>query len=145
MAEQEPARTPQFDRDAIGHTLQAPPTPVADVAFGRGEGFALRDGQTHLEVFPESGVTRLTGVDLRVELFRSPPPVVQGAEVLLAVGNRDDTSVEATLSVAHTGGVIFTYVAEAPESPQPAEPAATGVDVPENPESGGGGRPAVAA
>jgi hypothetical protein len=115
------------------------------VAYGHGEQFALRDGRTRLEVFPESGVTRLTGANLRVELFRSSPPVVRGEEVQLALGTREDASVEATLSVAPTGGVLFTYVAEVAETPQTGERASTGGHVAASRESGGAEQPAVTA
>src|SRR5512144_2305794 len=70
MAEHEPQSAP-IDEDAIAEVLGTRSATVRDVAYGEGHQFSLGRGDARLEVFPRTGVTRLTASDVRVELFGS--------------------------------------------------------------------------
>lgn len=64
MAEQE-RHNPHFDEKAMGEVLGTRPATVRDVAYGEGHLYSAGRGTTRLEIFPRSGVTRLTAADIR--------------------------------------------------------------------------------
>ncbi len=70
----------EFDAAVVGQALGTEPRTTRDVAHGDGE--ALNVGDTTLEVYRESGVTRVTTPDARVELFRVPSYSVSGERVV---------------------------------------------------------------
>ncbi len=111
-----------FDGQAIGDALRTRPATVRDVAYGEGQLFSAGHGAARLEVFPRSGVTRLTAQDMCVELFGNAIAAVSQTGVEF---HRSQPGQEASLTVIPGGGVVFTFVAGAertsPASPPPAE------------------------
>jgi hypothetical protein len=113
MAEDE-RRIAQPDAQDIGDALGTRPATGRDVAYGEGQLFSAGHGTARLEVFPQSGVTRLTAHDLRVELFGSPIAAVSESGVEF---HRTQPDQEASLTVIPGGGVVFTFIAGAERTP----------------------------
>src|SRR5512143_2853454 len=106
MTEEE--RHVSFDGQALGEALGTRPATVRDVAYGEGQLYSAGRGTTRLEVFPQTGVTRLTAQDMRVELFRNAAAAVSQTGVEF---HRSQPDQEASLTVLPGGGVVFTFVA----------------------------------
>lgn len=60
MAEREPAPSPAFNEAAVASALHTWAATVRDVAYGEGHQFSAGQGRVRLEIFPRTGVTRLT-------------------------------------------------------------------------------------
>src|SRR5512135_3037790 len=104
-----------LDGQALGEALGTRPATVRDVAYGEGQLYSAGRGTTRLEVFPQTGVTRLTAQDMRVELFRNADASVSQTGVEF---HRSQPDQEASLTVLPGGGVVFTFIAGAePTSP----------------------------
>src|SRR5512135_581126 len=108
-----------FDEQALGKVLGTRPATVHDVAYGEGQLFSAGHGAARLEIFPRSGVTRLTARDMRVELFGTADAAVSQTGVEF---HRSQPDQEASLTVLPGGGVVFTFVAGA--EPTSASPPA---------------------
>src|SRR5512143_2330702 len=106
MTEEE--RHASFDEQALGKTLGTRPATVHDVAYGEGQLFSAGHGAARLEIFPRSGVTRLTAADMRVELFGTADASVAEAGVAF---HRSQPDQQANLTVGPGGGAVFTFVA----------------------------------
>src|SRR5512142_405644 len=109
MAAQE-QRISQLDGPALAAALGTRPATVRDVAYGEGQLFSAGHGAARLEVFPQSGVTRLTAQDLRVELFGNTISAVSDSGVEF---HRSQPDQQASLTVIPGGGVVFTVMAGA--------------------------------
>src|SRR5512144_2173857 len=107
MAEHEPQSAP-IDEDAIAEVLGTRSATVRDVAYGEGHQFSLGRGDARLEVFPRTGVTRLTTTDVRVELFGSTVAEVSPGGVEFT---RTQPGQDASLTVVPGGGTVFTLIA----------------------------------
>src|SRR5512142_2808073 len=118
MAAQE-QRISQLDGPALAAALGTRPATVRDVAYGEGHLFSAGHGAARLEVFPQSGVTRLTATDMRVELFGTADAAVSQTGVEF---RRSQPDQQASLTVLPGGGVVFTFVAGA--EPTSASPPA---------------------
>src|SRR5574339_1155918 len=118
----EDERHVSFDEQALGKVLGTRPATVHDVAYGKGQLFSAGHGAARLEVFPQTGVTRLTAQDMRVELFGNAIAAVSETGVEF---HRSQPDQQASLTVLPGGGVVFTFVAGAertsPTGPPPAE------------------------
>src|SRR5512144_754312 len=71
MPEQEPRPSQELDEQAIAEALHTRSASVRDVAYGEGSQFSIGRGDARLEIYPRTGVTRLTTNDIRVELCGS--------------------------------------------------------------------------
>src|SRR5512146_1789452 len=96
MPEQEPAPTREFDHQAVAEALDTRSAGTRDVAYGEGWQYSLGRGDARLEVFPRTGVTRLTTTDVRVELFGGAAPRVSGSGLELS---RTQPGQDASLTV----------------------------------------------
>src|SRR5512143_40877 len=110
-----------FDGQALGKALGTRPATVHDVAYGEGQLFSAGHGAARLDVFPRSGVTRLTATDLRVELFGTADAAVSDTGVEFHHSQPDQ---QASLTVLPGGGVVFTFLAGAERTPTSAPPQA---------------------
>src|SRR5512144_1034403 len=123
MAEHEPHGA-RFDEQALADALTTRSATVRDAAYGEGVQYSTGRGSVRLEVFPRTGVTRLTAPDVRVELFGSARVEVSPDGVEFS---RRQPGQDASLNIVPGGGIVFTLVAggehRAPEgaTPQPAE------------------------
>jgi hypothetical protein len=108
----------EFDAEIAGQALGAEPHGKRDVAHGDGQAIAIN--HTVLEVYPDTGVTRVTTPDARVELFRVPRYTVREQRVVFELGDDDDRS---RLQVRADGKVAFHPVLRSPEQPQSDETA----------------------
>jgi hypothetical protein len=115
-------RFEDYDSTAIGRTLQRDPLPTRDVAHGDGDAFRLADSAVELQVFPATGVARVTTPDARVELFRLAGYSVndQPPRVVFDQGN---TEQRTRLAVRDDGKVSFMPVLTATEASTTAVPA----------------------
>src|SRR5688500_156703 len=111
----------EFDSQAAGQALGAEPRSTRDVAHGNGSAFDLTDAV--LEVYPETGVTRVTTPDARVERFRVPRYTVREQRVIFELGMEDDRS---RLQIRADGKVAFHPVLRAAEPSQTEETAGSG-------------------
>jgi hypothetical protein len=130
MAEQESQHAP-FDETALAEVLGTRSASVRDVAYGEGRQYFLGRGDARLEIFPRTGVTRLTTVDARVELFGGATAQVSGSGLEFS---RTSPGQDASLTVVPGGGIVFTLVvggerrpvlATEPEEPPTAPPPPT--------------------
>src|SRR5512144_790041 len=121
MAEHEPHRA-RFDEQALADALNACSATVRDVAYGEGVQYSAGRGSVRLEIFPRTGVTRLTAPDVRVELFGGTRAEVSEGGVEFA---RAQPGQDASLTVVPDGGIVCTLVAGGEyRSPDATEPAA---------------------
>src|SRR5512135_2150129 len=81
MPEQEPAPSRELNDPTVAEALHTRSASVHDVAYGAGRQYSLGRGDARLELFPRTGVTRLTTPDARVELFGGAVPHVSGSGV----------------------------------------------------------------
>jgi hypothetical protein len=103
-----------FSSQQLTATLKSEASSVRDVAHGEGEAVGVAEGKLILEVYPGSGVARVTTSDARVELFRIPgytADAERGRVVFEQV--RDDERTR--LIVQDDGRVSFHPVLRAPE------------------------------
>src|SRR5512144_150397 len=107
MAEHEP-HSARFDDEAIAEALGTRSSTVRDVAYGEGVQFSVGRGDARLEIFPRTGVTRLTARDMRVELFGNAAAEVSPGGVEFS---RTQPGQDASLTVVPNGGIVFTLVA----------------------------------
>src|SRR5512144_322356 len=145
MPEQEPRPSQELDEQAIAEALHTRSASVRDVAYGEGSQFSLGRGDARLEIYPRTGVTRLTTNDIRVELFGSAITDVSSGGVEFS---RSQPGQDASLTVVPGGGIVFTLVAggertraataEPDESlpPPPAAPPASAPETAQEPRSG---------
>ena len=108
MAEREPVPLPALDEKAVAKALHTLPATVRDVAYGEGHQFSAGRGAVRLEIFPRTGVTRVTTRDTRIELFGSAVSALTGSGVEFAL---DHPREEASLTVLSDSGVVFTFIA----------------------------------
>src|SRR5512142_451323 len=135
MAEHEPAALPENTDEAIAKALHTRPATIRDVAYGEGVQFSAGRGALRLEIYPRTGVTRLTGTDMRIELFGNAVAQVSDSGVEFT---RVQPGQEANLTVLSDAGVVFTFISgghpvrETPQEPvsgpQPREDEPTRPD-----------------
>src|SRR5512144_2161312 len=101
MAEHEP-HSARFDDEAIAEALDSRSSTVRDVAYGEGVQYSVGRGDARLEIFPRTGVTRLTTTDVRVELFGSAITDVSPGGVEFS---RTQPGPDASLTVVPGGGI----------------------------------------
>src|SRR5512135_3781382 len=106
MPEQEPVHQPDRDAAAIGTSLGTRPATVRDVAYGEGHQFSAGRGSARLEIFPRTGVTRLTTQDVRIELFGTTVSTVTDSGIEFVLQHPRE---EASLTVLSDSGVVFTF------------------------------------
>src|SRR5512144_1327855 len=135
-----------IDEQALSEALGTHSATVRDVAYGEGVQFSAGRGSVRLEIFPRTGVTRLTAHDVRIELFGGTRAEVSDGGVEFS---RNQPGQEASLTVVPDGGVVFTLVAggvsrrdRAPETAEPlpqspADPTPT-LSAPETPQVAAG-------
>src|SRR5574342_936759 len=99
---------PTVDADALAATLRTRSATVRDVAYGEGVQYSTGQGDARLEIFPQTGVTRLTARDVRIELFGGVRGEVSDGGVEFA---RTQPGQEASLAIVPGGGIVFTLVA----------------------------------
>src|SRR5512144_1694553 len=121
MPEQEPRPSQELDEQAIAEALRTRSASVRDVAYGEGSQFSLGRGDARLEIYPRTGVTRLTTNDVRIELFGSAITDVSPTGVEFS---RSQPGQDASLTVVPGGGIVFTLVAGGERSPVSPEPTA---------------------
>ncbi len=123
--EQEPPPSRELEDQAIAEALHTRSASVRDVAYGEGRQYSLGRGDALLEIYPRTGVTRLTTNDARVELFGSAAAQVSGSGVEFS---RTSPGRDVSLTVVPGGGIVFTLVAGGERTPQvaaePPEPLA---------------------
>lgn len=71
-------------QDTLANALGSQPESTRDVGWGEGRSYPVGpepDGSSRLEVFPASGVVRITTGDAQITLFRQPPPTIDGDQV----------------------------------------------------------------
>src|SRR5512134_3124026 len=117
MAEHEPHGAP-FDEQAVAEALNTRSATVRDVAYGEGVQYSVGRGDARLEVYPRTGVTRLTARDVRIELFGSKVSEVSPGGVEFS---RTQPGQDASLTVVPGGGIVFTLVAGGKRRP-PIQP-----------------------
>jgi hypothetical protein len=111
----------EFDAEAAGQALDAEPRSTRDVVHGNGQALDVHDAV--LEVYPDTGVTRVTTPDARVELFRVPRYTVREQRVIFEQGDEDD---RPRLQIRADGKVAFHPVLRGPELSQTDETAVSG-------------------
>src|SRR5512144_754535 len=121
MPEQEPRPSQELDEQAIAEALHTRSASVRDVAYGEGSQFSIGRGDARLEIYPRTGVTRLTTNDIRVELFGSAITDVSSGGVEFS---RSQPGQDASLTVVPGGGIVFTLVAGGERSTVSPEPTA---------------------
>jgi Single-strand binding protein family len=131
-----------LDDQPLAETLGTRSATVRDVAYGEGVQYSIGRGDARLEVFPRTGVTRLTSQDVRVEPFGSKVTDVSPGGVEFS---RTQPGQDASLTVVPDGGIVFTLVAGGERRPPvasesdeslttPRSPATTSVRAPETPQ-----------
>src|SRR5512134_2692251 len=108
MPEQEPPSSREFDDQAVAEALDTRSATVRDVAYGEGVQYSVGRGDARLEVYPRTGVTRLTARDVRIELFGSAVTDVSPGGVEFS---RTQPGQDVSLTVVPGGGIVFTLVA----------------------------------
>src|SRR5512144_98240 len=145
MAEHEP-HDPPFDEPALSEALGTESAIVRDVAYGEGVQYSVGRGNTRLEIFPKTGVTRLTAPGVRIELFDNVTLAVSNGGVEFS---RTQPGQDASLTLVPNGGVVFTLVAGGENAPTAAteplpQPAAShptpALGGPEAPQQAGNDR-----
>src|SRR5512144_661926 len=121
MPEQEPAPSRELNDQAVAEALDTRSATIRDVAYGEGSQFSIGRGDAPLEIYPRTGVTRLTTNDVRVELFGSAITDVSPTGVEFA---RSQPGRDASLTVVPGGGIVFTLVAGGERFPVSPEPTA---------------------
>src|SRR5512144_1447714 len=125
MTEHESPSLTALAEHALPDALSTRSATVRDVAYGEGVQYSAGRGSVRLEIFPRSGVTRLTAPDVRIELFGGARGEVSEGGVEFS---RDQPGQDASLTVVPDGGIVFTLVAggkyRSPDAadPEPAEP-----------------------
>jgi hypothetical protein len=107
----------EFDAHAAGEALGSVPRTTRDVAHGDGQALDVEDAV--LEVYPDTGVTRVTTPDARVELFRVPRYTMREQRIIFELGNEN----RSRLQIRADGKVAFHPVLRSPEPPQSDETA----------------------
>src|SRR5512144_2128697 len=122
MTQPEHSPTPAVDPEALAEALKTRCATVRDVAYGEGVQYSAGRGSVRLEIFPRTGVTRLTAPDVRIELFGGTRGEVSDGGVEFS---RAQPGQDASLTVVPGGGIVFTLVAGGEyRSPEAAEPSA---------------------
>lgn len=130
----------EFDEEKIAKALKTNAESIVDPALGKGWHFQAQNKEMEklglsIDVFPESGVTRLTTSSVRGEIFNQPLPYLEGEEIVLSGQGKRDGEADFALN-PHDGSVAFTYLvhpgtseedaiaAESlkPQEQQPAQP-----------------------
>src|SRR5512135_2867759 len=106
MAERESTPSPAGDEEAIAKALHTRAATVRDVAYGEGHQFSAGRGSVRLEIFPRTGVTRLTTQDVRIELFGTTVSTVTDSGIEFVLQHPRE---EASLTVLSDSGVVFTF------------------------------------
>src|SRR5512144_3432793 len=125
MTQPEHSPTPAVDPEALAEALKTRCATVRDVAYGEGVQYSAGRGSVRLEIFPRTGVTRLTAPDVRIELFGGTRGEVSDGGVEFS---RSQPGQDASLTVVPGGGIVFSLVAggeyRSPDAadPEPAEP-----------------------
>ncbi len=119
--EQEPPPSRELEDQAIAEALHTRSASVRDVAYGEGRQYSVGRGDARLEIYPRTGVARLTTTDVRVELFGGATAQVSGSGLEFS---RTSPGQDASLTVVPDGGVVFTLVAGGERSPVAPEPTA---------------------
>jgi hypothetical protein len=105
-----------FDREAVSKTLGAQSRRARDVAHGEGEALTLGGGKAELEVYPQTGLARVSTPDARVELYRVPRyTTLNGDRVVFEQGEGDERT---RLVVRGDGRVSFVPFLRQPEGPR---------------------------
>src|SRR5512135_2026239 len=99
---------PALDEQALSDALKTRSATVRDVAYGEGVQYSTGRGAVRLEIFPRTGVTRLTAPDVRIELFGGTRAEVADGGVEFF---RSQPGQDASLTVVPDGGIVFTLVA----------------------------------
>src|SRR5512144_462964 len=122
MTQPEHSPTPAVDPEALAEALKTRCATVRDVAYGEGVQYSAGRGSVRLEIFPRTGVTRLTAPDVRIELFGGTRAEVSDGGVEFS---RAQPGQDASLTVVPDGGIVFTLVAGGEyRSPDTTEPSA---------------------
>src|SRR5690349_6808228 len=108
-ANEEAVRQHNWDIEDVSEHLATATSETLDVAYG--EGYQLHVGQEptqrSVELFPNSGVARITGANARIELFRLAPPQSREGGILFETETKDSRVV-----VTRTGEVLLALPAD---------------------------------
>jgi hypothetical protein len=117
---------PDWDVGAMSHALNDQPQERIDGAFGSGTRFRLGPGRAvELDIFPATGVVRVTAPDMQLALFdQAEPPTVASTSIVFT------RSEPAHRSLAITNEGTITLVA----TPPPIETAKTAANDAETPK-----------
>jgi hypothetical protein len=116
-----PANFSEFDAHAAGEALGAQPRILRDVNYGDGHVFDVDTAL--LEVYPKTGITRVTTTNARVELYDVPRYSVRDERVVFEQGEEDNRQ---RLQIRADGKVAFHPVLRAAEAPRTEETAPGG-------------------
>src|SRR5512135_534578 len=108
---------PALDEQALSDALKTRSATVRDVAYGEGVQYSTGRGAVRLEIFPRTGVTRLTAPDVRIEIFGGTRAEVADGGVEFF---RTQPGQDASLTVVPDGGIVFPLLADGVSRPADA-------------------------
>lgn len=89
--------------DVLAAALRSHAEATHDIGWGAGRRYQVGpnpDADTHLELFPASGVVRVTTTDAQLTLFRQPPPTIEGDRVSF---RQEHSHGKLDLTLTHDG------------------------------------------
>ncbi|MEU5301761.1 single-stranded DNA-binding protein [Streptomyces noursei] len=115
-----------FDQAAVAKALGAEPSIFADPAYGQGWHFQVNGTREplSLDTFPESGVSRITTKNTRIELFGGSLPMVEGVGIVFL--RKDSDREHSSLTLHPDGGLTLMIDPGATETHGQPDGEATG-------------------
>lgn len=127
---QRPTDEREAAQDVLANALGSPPESTRDVGWGEGRSYPVGpdpDSSSRLEVFPASGVVRITASDAQITLFHQPPPTIAGDQVSF---EQERAQGGMALRLTRDGRLRLDLIPAAPDRAVDDNPAADDTPLP---------------